>query len=134
MRRANRGFTLVELVVVVLIIGILAGFAIAQYNKVTEKGRMAEAFNDFNAIKSGQSRYQLKNNTFASASSDLDNAPPTTKYFGSLTITGTSTAYTIALTRVAPVNSNYGTYTVSYQGPQGTMSCSTNACANDLLP
>jgi prepilin-type N-terminal cleavage/methylation domain-containing protein len=134
MSRRAKGFTLIELVVVVLIIGILAAVAIAQYNRAVEKGRMAEAFNEFTALKGAQTRYLLKYNTYTNSTSDLDITAPTTKYFGAVTITATAAAYTAALTRTGNLQATYSNYTVSYQGPQGTMSCSCAACANDLLP
>ena len=39
----KKGFTLVELIMVVIIVGILASIGLTQYNKVVEKGRATES-------------------------------------------------------------------------------------------
>lgn len=39
----KKGFTLIELIVVIIIVGILASIGMTQYTKVVEKGRAAEA-------------------------------------------------------------------------------------------
>jgi prepilin-type N-terminal cleavage/methylation domain-containing protein len=42
-KNLNKAFTLVELIIVVIIVGILASLGLTQYNLVVEKSRLAEA-------------------------------------------------------------------------------------------
>ena len=55
----KKGFTLIEMLVVVLIIGILAGIALPQYNKAVWKARFAEVYTVVNALEKSIESYML---------------------------------------------------------------------------
>lgn len=69
--RRARGFTLVELAVVVAIIGILAMLAVAGYRKLITSSHTTEATEMVNAIKVGQETYHAETGQYANISNGL---------------------------------------------------------------
>ena len=69
---SKKGFTMIELLVTVLLIGILAAMALPQYVKVVEKQKGTEAVNLLAVIGKAQERYFAVNEKYASDFSDLD--------------------------------------------------------------
>lgn len=67
----RKGFTLVELIMVVIIIGVLAATALPQYVGFVERARAAEAINKIGVIKVAQAAYSMDNTSgyFNSAAS-----------------------------------------------------------------
>ena len=68
----KKGFTLLELLVVVLIIGILAGIALPQYQKAVAKTELTRVISYVKPIAEAQERYFLTNGKYSNSFSDLD--------------------------------------------------------------
>jgi type IV pilus assembly protein PilA len=69
--RRARGFTLVELAVVVTIIGILAVLAVAGYRRLITSSHTTEATEMVNAIKVAQETYHAETGQYANVSAGL---------------------------------------------------------------
>jgi prepilin-type N-terminal cleavage/methylation domain-containing protein len=66
--REARGFTLVELAVVVVIVGVLSVLAVVGYRKMTLSSKMTEATNVVGAIRIAQEDYKAEAGVYATGS------------------------------------------------------------------
>ena len=56
----KKAFTLIELLIVIIIIGILASMAVPQYQKMVEKSKLSQAFIKMDALRKGENIYYMQ--------------------------------------------------------------------------
>ncbi|MGL5783763.1 MAG: pilin [Plesiomonas shigelloides] len=63
MKAVNKGFTLIELMIVVAVIGVLAAIAIPQYQNYVVKSELAAGYSSLTALKTNVEDYIANNGT-----------------------------------------------------------------------
>jgi len=89
---SSKGFTLIELMIVVGIIGVLAAIAVPNYVHYQAKSKQSEAKVLLGGLYTSESSYFSEQNTFGSSESSIGYIPAgTVKYYSSRTITLSNT-------------------------------------------
>jgi len=91
----KKGFTLLELIVVIIIIGILATLGLTQYTSVVEKGRSAEAKGVLGEVRTIEVAYNQENGAYGAITALPVSVPTScasTHYFYYAQNTNTATA------------------------------------------
>lgn len=69
--KSDKGFTLIELMVVVVILGVLAGLIVPRFMGRTDEARQVKAKVDISAIETGLKLYKLDNGNYPTTEQGL---------------------------------------------------------------
>ena len=109
------GFTLVELMIVIVIVGILAAVALPNFLGQTKKAAATEATQNVSAIFKQATAYNLENGTLGTIDTDCSDYAGTQSGKFTYACGGTQTAFTVTATG-STTNSNTNGVTVTLTG------------------
>ncbi len=69
--RPSHGFTLIELMIVIAVIGVLAAIALPSFLDSVRKGRRADAINSLAQVQQAQERWRANNSSYTSVLADV---------------------------------------------------------------
>ncbi|MDK9724715.1 MAG: prepilin-type N-terminal cleavage/methylation domain-containing protein [Sterolibacteriaceae bacterium MAG5] len=125
-----RGFSLIELMIVVAIIGILSQIALPQYRDYVTRGKISEAVAELSTMRGKLEQYFLDNRTYVGACAAGTVAPlPAGKYFTYACTLG-ATTYTVTATGAAAEGMSGFTYTINDTNVRATTSVPAGWTAN----
>ena len=117
LRKKSKGFTLIELMIVVAIIAILAAIAIPQYKKFQLKAKTAEAKTNLGAIRTAEEAYAAENDVYVLAAVYPDAADSEKNAWTSGSAPGFDS---IGFEPAGEVRYSYGVDTSANSGGSGT--------------
>lgn len=128
MRNKIQGFTLIELMVVVAIIGILASIALPYYGDYVIRAKIPEATSALAAKRVQMEQYFLDNRTYVGGAACAADAASSQYFTFSCPAAATATAYTI---QAAGTGSMAGfTYTIDQNNAKATTAVPAGWTAN----
>ncbi|MBV8380051.1 MAG: prepilin-type N-terminal cleavage/methylation domain-containing protein [Paucibacter sp.] len=78
--RHHHGFSLIELMIVLAVVGITSAIAMSSYQQYMARTRRSEAYKALESVALAQERYRSNHASYATNLADLGGAPPSANY------------------------------------------------------
>jgi type IV pilus assembly protein PilE len=122
------GFTLIELMVVVAIIGILASIALPSYRNYVTRGKIPDATSNLAAKRVQMEQFFQDNHTYAAAPACVSDTTSSKYFTFDCSVAGTATVFTL---RAVGTGTMAGfTYTVDQSNNKATTAVPSGWTAN----
>lgn len=130
---AQKGFTLIELMIVVAIIGILAAIALPAYQSYIAKSQVSEAFSLMDGAKTAVTDFYSQDGSLADVTANPDGYQGASgTYVASIVVTKATGAIVAAMGQNPPVNGNIRGGTITLTPTVGANNNLTWACTSTL--
>ncbi|MDP9711865.1 UNVERIFIED_ORG: type IV pilus assembly protein PilE [Pseudomonas fluorescens] len=129
MRRSNRGFTLIEIMIVIAIIGIMLTIGLPSYNEYVKKGRRADVVSTLSEQAQILERFYSKNNVYTGVT-----GLSTGNDFYTITPTITDQTFLLTATRktgTAMATDKCGDFTLTNTGVRSMNNATTGLTTKD---
>lgn len=113
MIKRQAGFSLIEIMIAVVILGILTAVALPSYNGYIQRARLTEAFTGLAGLQPGMEQHWSNNRTYAAAP-----LPEDSEHFAFALTVGNASAYTVTATGQGAADGFV--YTIDQNGNRAT--------------
>ncbi len=119
MIKRQAGFTLIEIMIAVVIVGILTAVALPSYNAYVTRTRLTEAFTGLAGLQPRMEQHWSNNRTYAGFDAEaLDQMPADSDNFAFELTSATASAYLVTATGQG--NADGFAYTIDQNGNRAT--------------
>ena len=126
---SNKGFTLIELVIVVVLIGVLAAIALPAYQNYVKRAHRAEAKELLLKVQLAEEKYRANNPAYTTSKASLALSTLTGDYYNFSITSASGASFTATAVPIGSQSGDdCGTFSINQDGPDYTSPYANKTC------